>query len=264
MRGKLILLSLLVLFSCQKKEATTVQVIGHAGMGLQFSGSVYHDNSAEAFDLALNMKGCDGIEMDVRMSIDGDLWAFHDENLTTETNASGCLESKTYPELSEIKYKGFGKERLSRLKDLHIPNDEKVLFLDLKHLNACTGQIHDENDFVDALGDFTSSVTNKERIRLVTSNPEWIFTLLSTGLPVYFSGDEESENSQVIQNFPQISGLVIKNSAVSKERVNQYQNQGFSVYLYEVRSPKALKEVRSKNPTGVMSDDVQGAIVELK
>ncbi len=253
----------LLFFSCQKKaDLSAVKVIGHGGMGLDFQGSVYHDNSEEAFSLALDLAGCDGIEMDVRLSADGDLWAFHDEVLDAETDNQGCIENKTFNELNGSRYKGLGGEKLKRLKDMQLELQGKLLFLDVKHFNACTQSVVDLSSYLLALNELPEYYHYSSSLLLVTSNPSWIPDLLLAGYSVLFSSDVESEIDAVFQTNPTINGVVIKNKSVSKSQISAYREAGKSVYLYEVRSPKKLKEAGIKCPDGVMSDDVQSAILE--
>lgn len=238
--------------------------MGRGGMGLKFSGSVYHNNSKEAFQLALDMEGADGIEIDVRLSKDGDLWAFHDNKLDETTDASGCIENKLFQDLDGVKFKGLGKEKLMRLKDLNLNHAEKRFLLDLRHYNSCAGNTHDVTEFITALNDLPEYLKNTSRIRLITSNVNWISPLTSAGFTVLFSNDVESEINAAIQAHPLLSGIVVKNSKIFKAQVQNYKSQGIAVYIYEVRSPKALKEVRDKDPDAVLSDDLQGAIIEMK
>ena len=77
---RLISLSLLLmLFSCEKTEYNEIEIVGHAGMGLDMQNSIYHDNSLEAIQLALSYGGSNGVEVDVQMDNEGCLWLFHDE-----------------------------------------------------------------------------------------------------------------------------------------------------------------------------------------
>ncbi len=254
-----------MLFSCKKAtDDSLILVAGHAGMGLEFSGSVYHDNSKEAFQLALDIDGCDGIEMDVRLSKDGDLWAFHDDDLKKETDKDGCVEDKYFSDLDGTKYKGFGSEKLTRLKDMNLSTNDKRIFMDIKHSNACTGSIHDVNTYLAAINDLPDYYKNPSRVRMVVSNPDWIPAFLSAGFTVLYANDDLANINNLLELYPATTGIVIKNGTISKDEVRKYLNQNKSVYIFEVRSPKKLKEVRDKNPTGVFSDDVQSAVLEMK
>lgn len=254
-----------IFFSCEKtKDDSQILVLGHAGMGLNFSGSIYHDNSQEAFQLALDIEGCDGIEMDVRLSKDGDLWAFHDDNLKKETDNDGCIEEKYFSDLNGTKYKGTGSEKLMRLKDLGLTTNDKRIFMDIKHSNACAGTIHDVNAYISAIHELPSYFQNASRVRMVVSNADWIPAFLAEGFTVLYASDDMTDVDQVLQLYPNLSGVVVKNASISSDQVQTYLSQNKSVYIFEVRSPKKLKEVRKKKPTGVMSDDVQSAVLEMK
>lgn len=265
MNFKVTFILALLLISC-KKEANknAILVIGHAGMGLEFSGSVYHDNSEEAFQLAFDIQEVDGVEMDVRLSADGDLWAFHDENLQNATNQEGCIENMTFAQLNGLKYKGTGSEKLMRLKDMNLAPKEKSIFLDIKHFNACNGTVHNINDYIAALNELPSYYHNTSFVRMVTSNADWIPALIAGGYQVVFSSDVQTEIDAVFENYPAINGVMIKNKYTTKVQVEKYKNDGKSVYIYEVRSAKSMKEAGKKLPTAVLSDDVQGAVLEYK
>lgn len=54
----------------------------------------YPENTLLAFRQALEVKGCDGIELDVQLSKDGELVIMHDETLNRTTNGSGPLKDQ--------------------------------------------------------------------------------------------------------------------------------------------------------------------------
>jgi len=266
MHYKLFILFLLVIFSCGKKHKLPILVIGHGGNGLDFSGSIYHDNSREAIDLALATPNADGVELDLRMASDGTLWLYHDEQLETETKSSGCVGDKNSNQLLDIRYKSLNKEKLAKLDQIEVFFEgEKFLFLDVKHSNFCQNNIQDVNLYLASLSDWKVKVNNPDkRVYVVLNNSEWIEPFILSGWNVLFSSDENDLRNKLISDFPEIKGFVCKNKLCTKKQVDDLKNKGKDIYLYEVRSPKALKEVREKNPTGVMSDDLQGSIVEFK
>ena len=62
------------------------------------------ENSLSAFDAAC--KAGFAIELDVRLSKDGELVVFHDDTLDRMTDESGPVRDKTLAELEKIKLKG--------------------------------------------------------------------------------------------------------------------------------------------------------------
>ena len=138
MFGRVLIFSC-ILFSCAKKqENETVKILGHAATGLNMLNSVYHDNSKEAVEFALSIEGCDGVEIDLQLSKDGELWLYHDEKLETETNGSGCISSLTSAEIADLSYTTFHAEHLAKLSSLDLTQfNGKELILDLRQWNFC-------------------------------------------------------------------------------------------------------------------------------
>jgi glycerophosphoryl diester phosphodiesterase len=266
MNYRTVLLLIIWLIACKKKESLPILVIGHAGMGLEFSGSLYHGNSEEAMDFAIGMPNCDGVEIDVRMSSDGSLWLSHDETLDYETNSSGCVGDKSIEELNNVYYNTLKKEKLAELSEIECFREgSKYLFLDIKHANFCQNNSQDVNLFLNGLNDWKKKITNaSSRVVIVLSNADWVSPFLSAGWNVLFSSDDSELRTQLTSAYPSLKGFVCKNGLCSENDVENLILAGKEIYLYEVRSPKALKQVRKKNPTGVLSDDVQGSIVEFK
>ena len=110
---------LMIFYSCnKKKDYHDVKLIGHAGMGISIQNSFYHDNSMESIDLALSMNGCDGVEVDVQISLDTNIWLYHDPYLQSETNLSGSISLKYDHELNHARYKSVHHEKVIQLKEL--------------------------------------------------------------------------------------------------------------------------------------------------
>ena len=64
------------------------------------------DNTIEAFELAAKM-GADGIELDVRLTKDGEVVIFHDNTLDRMTNMRGTIPEYTLAELKAMDF-GYG------------------------------------------------------------------------------------------------------------------------------------------------------------
>ena len=78
-----------------------ISALGHGGMGI---GYTYPMNSFESILNCLNL-GADGTEIDVQMTKDSVLVAFHDKSLEHSTNVSGQIFSKKWNEISDAVYK---------------------------------------------------------------------------------------------------------------------------------------------------------------
>lgn len=251
-RSVLFFISILLFYSCRKAAVChDIEVFGHAAMGLSMPNSGFHANSMEAINLASEFNTLKGIELDVRMSKDGELWLFHDDFLEDETTGFGCLEERTSSELEKIHYKSMHKEKLAKLSLITF-DSTKTYFLDLKFYNACKEIPVDINIF-------------KQKLDLLAM-PNFILILPSKDLFQYFSSDYKcvlsSDNIELILqelNTNDWYGVAIRNSKISAEVVEGLVSNGNNVYLYDIRSPKGTLNALKKKPTGIISDDVFAA-----
>lgn len=91
------LLLALTLVGCSIPDAPHVQVIGHGGMG---AGSAYPMNSGHSLAAALAL-GAQGVELDVQLTADSVLVAYHDELLDGTTTCAGKVNAMTWAKLQE-------------------------------------------------------------------------------------------------------------------------------------------------------------------
>jgi len=73
-----------------------IRIFAHRGYS-----SAYPENTMIAFGKALEA-GCDGIELDVQLSKDGELVVFHDESVDRTTDGSGLVRELRLAELREL------------------------------------------------------------------------------------------------------------------------------------------------------------------
>ena len=66
----------------------------------------------------------------------------------------------------------------------------------------------------------------------------------------------------MIPKHPSIVGLVIRNSVIDAQDVTWIKQQLRSVYLYDIRSLKGIRQAYEKNPTGILADDLRNALEE--
>jgi len=255
MRCSYFIFSALLLFSCGKDSKNTQSIaIGHAAMGLEMSNSIFHDNSKEAIDLALNYFQIEGIEIDVQMSADGDLWLYHDVNLSSSTDGQSCVNNLNSSTLKSIHYSSFHHESLQQLDSLLIDGfGSKEIFLDFRHYNNCNDQKISFALFFDAL----RSLHIEEHLNIhgVVSDPS-LLEYLENDFSIYFATDDFEEGIQLLQNHPKVVGLVIRNKMLSEQQVKVLQLLGKKSVVFDIRSPASIKKAIAKNPDYIMSDDI--------
>ncbi len=73
-------------------------VLGHRG-----ASGYAPENTMESFKMALEMN-CDGVELDVQMSKDGELVIIHDETIDRTSDGTGWVKDLTFQQLREFNY----------------------------------------------------------------------------------------------------------------------------------------------------------------
>jgi glycerophosphoryl diester phosphodiesterase len=251
------------MFACEKKEDfSDVRIIAHAASGLENQSSIYQDNSKEAVHLALETSGCDGVELDIQLSLSNHLWFFHDQTLDIETNSSGCIHSKKDEELNGISYKTLKKEKLLSLQNLPVNYfQNKVLMLDVRHYDLCENKNVDVSLFFSEIANFGDFYNGKFDVKILLSNPEWLEKFQELPFEIYYSGGDFAEIKQKLSIY-NFDGVVIKNEFISQEQVKELQATGKKVIIFEVRSPKGIKSALKKHPNYLMTDDLRATIIE--
>lgn len=259
------IIGFVILFSCTKRDNySSIQLIGHAGMGLAMPNSMYHDNSKEAIEYALTMKGCDGVEVDVQMSKDDDLWLYHDPNLDSETNTSGCISELNSLQLSSVKYKSFHNEKLVKLRDLDSNLlSTKTLYLDVRKVNFCTKAEISSQELIDALNDISFLRNPEIKVVVVSNNLPFLNLANIAGYQVAFEINDDLNFFSIQPSYSFIKELIVKNKDITAEEISTYQSAGISVTIFEMRSASGIRKALKKNPDSIITDDLREAIIEV-
>jgi glycerophosphoryl diester phosphodiesterase len=247
------------LYSCTKTVIDKkTNIIGHAAMGLNSSSSIYADNSMEAIQLALSFTKCKGVELDVQMDNLGQLWLYHDENLSAKTNTDGCINSIDPDVLSTVFYKTIHHEKLVKLdQDLLEVLKDKIVFFDLRHFNPCTNSIIESTKIKNAL--LAVEVDSVENVIIISSNYELLQTLADE-FKVFYATDNYAQGLQIMLDYPECDGLVIRNVSITADEVHAIQKLNKQVAIFEVRSPKGTKIAFNKAPDYLITDELRTAL----
>lgn len=255
-------LLLLVITGCKKEKLAAVTIYGHAGNGLETQHSPYHHNSLESIELALGTEGVTGVEIDIQLSADGELWVFHDDFLDEETNGSGCINDLETYDLEGIHYTTLHKEKLIRLSDL---NFEKytglTILIDARHYNAQTGTTVDAALYAQRLAEIRDAAPGVVFV-VLSRFMDWIPEFQEQNFKVLFEYEYASQLTLIEQQGIPIDGVVVRNSIITAEEIREFQNDGQVVILFDIRAPKTTRRAMKKLPDGVIVDDIKTALIE--
>ena len=87
-------------------------IIAHRGLT-----SAAPENTVAAFRAAVDA-GADGVELDVRLSRDGEVVVLHDPSLERTTNGAGPASRRTLAELKRLDVQGLARERIPTLGEV--------------------------------------------------------------------------------------------------------------------------------------------------
>lgn len=264
---KISLLILVLIASCQKKakEQTDFKVIGHAVTGLYNPQRIYKDNTLEAINYAVSFEDLDGIEIDLQMSKDGTFWLYHDENLSSQTDESGEVGSLSNEELKKVQYKTLNKERLTALDVVTFPEFESKfeLYLDLKDFNYRNVGEADVDEMIEEIDKFKSELPENVSVRVILPNLEFLNKFVSNGInQIYTDVDNYASAIQLKADFPDLEGIFIRNSAVSKEDVSKMLNQNLEVIIFDMRSLSSIRRALEKGTGKIMVEEFRTALPE--
>jgi glycerophosphoryl diester phosphodiesterase len=253
---------LILLFSCKKQESYPVEIIGHAGNGLNISTSIYHANSLESIELALGTVGVSGIEIDLQLSADNEFWLLHDDKLETETSGSGCISESTYEQLKNVHFKTINKEKLVRFKDLDFSKySGKTIYMDIRHYNGCNEALLPFENIQTALNEALTGWNNIHFI-VITNHKPWLNGFSAAGWTTYSDIQTMDEFTTLKQGNYAYDGVVIRNSEATKEDVNTIKSENKKVILFDMRAPKPTRQAIRKQPDAIIVDDLKTALIE--
>ena len=221
-------LILIGLNSCQKEtfqiknlSGNTIIAVGHGGMGFT---STFPLNTYESILQCLTL-GLDGTEIDIQLTKDNVLVAFHDEKLDDNTNLSGYVRDFTWHELQSAYYTNlpYLNYRIISMDQLFssLPNAEDYRYVfDCKLIAGASDPSTYQTDFIEALVNIVSLFKLEQEL-YIESNSILFLTACKVQKPDYLylfinSSFENALQQAIVLN---LSGISIDNENISADQV---------------------------------------------
>lgn len=227
-------------------------VIAHRG-----SSQLAPENTLPAIEQALR-DGIEAIEIDVQMTLDGEVIVFHDEWLGRTTNGQGLVYLTTYDEIRRL---DAGAWFHPRFKGTRIPRLEEVL--SLLHNRPVTLHIELKNHFVDYPGleqkviRLIQSYKMEEQVVLSSFRLDSMHTCLKlapnirrallcwgTLLPFYLT--DEWQKLRLFSIHPHIS--------LVGEELRPLKQAGYRIFPYVVERRSQLEQCRQYEVDGLFTN----------
>lgn len=225
-----------------------MKILGHRG-----ASEHYPENTQAAFRAAWGC-GADGVELDVRLSRDGEVVVVHDESLKRTAGVAARVAELTWTELSGLdvgRWKGgaFAGERIPRLRDVFSETPaESELFVELKEGTA----------LLDAL----AAMDLPESVRLLTFDLDLAGELRASlpEVPVWLNVDLASpEQMALVMEDAERSGLDGINVRWPGRKyadwLEPFAEVDLPLYLWGPIAVADLEVIGSVGVMGIMVDD---------
>ncbi|PLX10767.1 MAG: hypothetical protein C0594_04435 [Marinilabiliales bacterium] len=252
--------TIIALGGCKKQfsDQPYTKVIGHGGAGYDMW---YPPNTAQAIYKGFE-QGADGFEIDVQLSSDHHLVAFHDSYLTAKTDANQYIYELDSNEISKIviDYYNFGKFKITFIDNLlkGLKQDGSPIFLD------CKINYPPELSYEDYIELFSSQI-----VKLITKYPEYKFITetrnihflrkVKTKLPnaiIFYNPPDYEDGIQTVSD-NNFQGLSISSELITAEQVKNAQSAGIEISLFGCSSKIKNRKALAKAPDYIQTDKVK-------
>jgi glycerophosphoryl diester phosphodiesterase len=228
-------------------------ILGHGGMGMR---STLPLNSKASIERALAFPIA-GTELDVKMTADGVLVAFHDDDLVRNTNCTGSIADHSFAELSACTNSTWLKDEpiasLHSVLDLGWP-EETIFSLDLKPDRSVRPEI---DKYLNAV------------VETVRTYPRYKFLIESGDIQVLVSAKRKDSSIKtflytvnVKENLSdlveyKIDGVSIDINHVSQEEIETLRANNLSVMIWGSGSVFSNRKALKLQPDYIQTDDVK-------
>lgn len=269
MKKLILFLSLFALVSCKKEKFEIDNLngealaIGHGGMGV---GYTYPMNSFEAINYAFAI-GADGVEIDLDMTNDGILVAFHDKDLSESTNGTGPLYSRNWADIKEVRYRSvpYSSYKLRTVDEIlsNIPDKaNKRFFFDCKTFNPAA-----DAAYIKRYNQAISDLIDKHGIgatSFVEFKPEPFIEDLVRSRPdikcIIYA--EYQEAVEIAMRY-QLHGIIQPLDELTEARVKFMHDKGFRVTVFNLLTREDNKRALELNVEYLQSDKLKHLITLL-
>ncbi len=214
-------------------------------------------------------QGADGVEIDVQMSKDGVLFAFHDAELSESTDGRGLLHDFTANEITAINYKGLfsGKESVQRLDsifNLLTAFPEAIVTLDIKLYTSLTYTPYQQK-VAESIAHFIEENYRIKPVLIESQDTSFLnyFHQLSPLSPTYFYTSTFEDGFNTLNKF-KYQGLTMDFQNISKDQIDTLHTGNFKISLWNVQTAAENSKALEMNPDYIQTDEIKDLLQKVK
>lgn len=258
----------LMLFSCKKDEVeikNDLVVASHAGGGFETFTNGYPSNSEVAIRRAIEGLGIKAVEIDIQLSKDEIFFLYHDQNLQSQTDCSGCIPSMTSEEIASCSYDRNQTSISQSQKIFPLMNvleryasTDVVFFLDVRLENVCDPTQVPRTSLI--ANKIAALIENFGAHRLpVISNDTFLLNTLerrNNSIQTFFDNNEFSKAySTCCEN--SFDGICMNNDRIDAEQAGTITRSGKKLILFNVKTYEGHIRAIEKSPWCIQSDNIE-------
>lgn len=251
-------------FEIENLNNNQIGAIGHAGMGFIHQ---LPPNSIESIARCLYV-GADGVEIDVQMTSDSVLVAFHDERLEHSTDCEGAIYDLAWADVQEAEY--------------DYPPYTEYVVANLHEVFEFLGEKNDHQFFLDCknFGQYTSQEYGETFVRQVVS----LIELHGLESNVFVEMRDRRMIGYARDNFPNLeifiaadyhtaldlaeefdlTGITVEADEISLEQIRSAHDDSLLVTLFDIDYKAENIDAIEKNPDFIQTDKVRHLVNVLK
>ena len=217
--------------------------IGHRG-----AKGFEPENTIIAFQKAIDL-GCDGIELDVHLSLDNEIMVIHDETIDRTTNGKGFVNQMNLSELKTFKIDN--KHKIPTLEEVfEMVNHNIFINIELKSyetvekvVELIEKYVHEKNwkydNFIVSSFDWNAL----QQLRFLNDNVQ-IGVLTSTDLDLAFAFAKFIKAKTINPYF----------HLLNEENIAKMQEIGFEIHTWTVNEIEDIQKMKALKVDGIISD----------
>jgi len=228
-----------------------MKIIAHRGYRAK-----YTENTMTAFKKAIQC-GAEGIELDIHLSLDGEIIVFHDEHFKRMAGHTGLVHEMDYAAIRKIKLysKSYRKENVPKLVEVLELLKNTSLLLNIEIKDVTDGILEEK---------LTHLLKNYESSRIVISSfhPETILKMkqLAPEIETAFLYTKYIDQPWLLKKQYLFDAIHTDTNYTSREYAALIQSYGILVRIYTVNKERDLLYWLESDIDAIITDEVELAL----
>jgi glycerophosphoryl diester phosphodiesterase len=223
---------------------------------------LYPINSLESIANCISLNAA-GSEMDVQMTKDSVLVAYHDHDLSVSTDISGVIHSMTWEEVQNANYVNgpFSSYSITTLENIFtsLANyQSKIFTFDVKIYPGNADLAGYYETYSNVIIDFFNTYGLEDNVYIESQSPDFL-NLIQSKKPNYrlYYYPQTFDDALTVALDNGFQGISISSKAISSDQVAIAHEHGLFVTVWGVKTKDENKDAIRKNPDMIQTDNVK-------